>query len=500
VTRWQRYWFADGGRIAAGCVRIAIAIGVLICLHKLGKPVSTGDLPGHHTLYRPIGIWMVFGHHAPPDRVVAALRVAAWASTIAMLVGLWSRLATAISCVSVSALAALAFAASHAWSHQYNVVLLAQLAFVGARSGDALAIDALLAPHHVARGYQWSLRLAQLAVALMFAGAAFHKLASGHFTLRWALSDNLRNQLLVRFDLASLKRPPLVEWLVSDPWHYKTAALLNLIAQALPIVACLLVRRPKLRALAGLAFVIETIALGLVVGLWNWQWLPLYAVFVDWDALFRIAPGAGVAPPPRWGVRIWIAAFVAYELFTSFVPGVDQRIGTYPFSSFPMFGGILARPPFDEHADFAIAGDRFEVSSDVPIDEATQRWFDHANRGMYAVGDPAELHVRLAALLAQAQRRYPTFGIHRVRSELALYVAPAYPAPAHFDVDPVAIVGDVGDDGSFRTRLGPLTPLHVATAGPKLAYLEAGETIYVTAIERDGTWLVASGGGAGDEW
>ena len=58
----------------------------------------------------------------------------------------------------------------------------------------------------------------------MFAGAAFHKLLDGHFTLRWALSDNLRNQLLVRFDLASLPRPWLVDWLIDDPWRYRTAA------------------------------------------------------------------------------------------------------------------------------------------------------------------------------------------------------------------------------------------------------------------------------------
>ena len=60
-----------------------------------------------------------------------------------MLVGLFTRAATAISFASAAALAALAFASSHTWSHQYNVVLLAQLAFVGARGGDALSIDAL---------------------------------------------------------------------------------------------------------------------------------------------------------------------------------------------------------------------------------------------------------------------------------------------------------------------------------------------------------------------
>jgi hypothetical protein len=489
VSRWQRYWFAEGGRLAAACVRIALAVAVLVCLRKLGRPVSTGDLPGEHTLYHPVGIWMIFGRHAPADGLVHALRVVAWLSTIAMLVGLCTRAATALSFATASSLAALAFAASHTWSHQYNVVLLAQLAFVGARAGDALSIDAIVWPRAPAvRGYQWSLRLAQLAVALMFTGATFHKLLYGHFTLRWALSDNLRNQLLVRFDLASLHRPWLVDWLLADPWRYRSAALLNLVVQALPIVACALVRRPKLRALVGLAFVIETIALGLVVDLWNVQWLPLYAVFVDWDALFRVPRVAEPPVAPPRSIRWWLAIFVAYDLVTAFVPGLDQRLGTYPFSSFPMFSSVLAKPPYGGHGDYTISGDRFEVTSDVPIDDATQRWFDHANRGIYAVRDPVELRARLAAVLGHAKQRYPSFGIHRIRLELALYVAPAYPAPAHFEMRPAAIVGELGDDGAFRTMLGG------AEQPAAFAYAcdDEGATYLIARDLAGASWLVAS--------
>ncbi len=514
MSRWQRYWFAEGGRFAAACVRIALAFAVLLCLRKLGRPVSTGDLPGEHTLYHPIGIWMVLGHHAPPDAAIAILRGVAWIATGAMLVGLCSRAATAISFASASALAALAFASSHTWSHQYNVVLLAQLAFVGARSGDALSIDALVWPRAArVRGYQWSLRLAQLAVSLMFAGAAFHKLLNGHFTLRWALSDNLRNQLLVRFDLANLRRPWLVDWLLDEPWRYRTAAMLNLIMQALPIAACALMHRPKLRALVGLAFVIETFALGFVVDLWNFQWLPLYAVFVDWDAVFRVPRVAEPEIAPSRTVRWWLAMFVAYDLVTACVPGIDQRLGTYPFSGFPMFSTILAKPPYGGHSDYTIAGDHFEVTSDRPLDDATQRWFDHSNRGIYAIRDPVELHARLAAVLGQAKRRYPDFGIHRIRLDLAFYVAPAYPAPAHFETHPIAVVGELGDDGTFRTMVGPFDaehvephPIGVDVQGATLAYYRDdelallpyagtldGDPIYVVATTADGThWLVAS--------
>ncbi len=291
VSRWQRYWFAEGGRFAAAVLRIAIAIAVLLSLARLSNPVSTGDLPGGHTLYRPVGIWMLLGHDAPAAILVDGLWIVAWASTVAMLLGLATRASTALSFVAAVAIAALSFASSHRWSHQYNVVFVAQLAFLGARGGDVWSLDWVIRRLRTlpaidrARAYQWSLRLVQFAVAMMFASAAFHKLLHGHFTLRWALSDNLRHQLLVRFDLAGLPRPPLVNWLIDDPWRYRTAAVLNLISQATPILACLFVRRPILRALCGGFFVIETIALGYVVDLWNLHWLPLYAVFVDWDAL-----------------------------------------------------------------------------------------------------------------------------------------------------------------------------------------------------------------------
>src|SRR6185295_11037035 len=150
--------------------------------------------------------WMVFGHLVPPAWLVICLWLLAIGGSALMFVGLFSRTSTVVSFVASLALTSASFSSNATWSHQYNVVFLAQLAFLGARGGDTLSIDALirrlrgLPPIDVPRGYQWSSRLVQLAVALMFAGAAFHKILHGHFTLRWALSDNLRHQLLVNYD------------------------------------------------------------------------------------------------------------------------------------------------------------------------------------------------------------------------------------------------------------------------------------------------------------
>ncbi|MFT3692812.1 MAG: hypothetical protein QM831_06710 [Kofleriaceae bacterium] len=463
MSRWQRYWFAEGGRYAVAIVRIAIAAAVLLTLARLDNNVSTGDVPGSHTLYRPVGIWMLLGRTPPPAIVVSALWVIAWTATVAMLAGFQTRISTAVSFVTALALASLSFASSTRWSHQYNVVFLAQCAFLGARGGDVLSIDALIRHRRglpaidLPRAYQWSLRLVQLAVAVMFACAAFHKIMHGHFTLRWAVSDNLRHQLLARFDLAGLPRPQLVNWIIDDPWKYRTVAVLNLISQAAPLLACFMTRHPLIRAFCGAFFLLETVALAFVVNLWNPHWLPLFAVFVDWDWLLRRPKPVEVVPPPTWqpklAIRIWIVVFVSYDVLTALIPALDQKLNTYPFSGFPMFSTVLANEPYTGHSDYVIPGDHFEVTP--AVDVTIQRWFDHSNRGMFDERDPKRLEARMRAMWAQAQRRYPDVKFERVRLYYTMFVAPAYPAPAHFDMKPIAIVGELSADGSFKTHVGP---------------------------------------------
>jgi hypothetical protein len=545
VARWQRYWIDDGGRWSVAVVRIAIAASVLMTLQRLAT-LSTVHIPGPPELYRPVGIWMAFrdplGAHeilVPPAGLVAALWVLAFGATVAMLVGLWSRAATAVSFVASVALASASFSSSASWSHQYNVVFLAQLAFLGARGGDALSLDALirrrrgLPPLDVPGGYQWSLRLVQLAVALMFAGAAFHKILHGHFTLRWALSDNLRHQLLVRYDLAGLPRPRVADWIIDSVWRFRTAAVLNLISQASPIGACIFVRRPWVRALAGGFFVLETLALGLVVDLWNLHWLPLVAVFIDGDRLGAWARRRrGAVPAVQTRGRFpavvshftiaFVIAFLAYDAITAFVPTADQRLNTYPFSGFPMFATVRARAPYDRHLPYAVPGDHFEAISDRPLDDHAQRWIDHMNRRLYLVSDPAAFQRRLAAILADVQARFPALGIHGLRHYLAIFEAPAYPAAAHFEPHPIAVMGELDAAGTFHSALGTLDaasvtlrPQHLDASGAHLViYTDddprprglaaprtgdtfatgriGGDPLYVAAIIDGTPWLVAS--------
>jgi hypothetical protein len=528
VNRWDRYWFADGGRYAVAVLRVAIAVSVLLSLWRLWghRPLAAPE-----QVYRPVGVWMVLGEVPPPELLVDVLWALAWGGTAAMLLGLLSRAATAVSFAAAVALAALSFSGRLTWSHQYNVIFIAQLAMLGARSGDALSLDALIRrwrgrpPRDVPRGYQWSVRLVLLAVSMMFVGAALHKIGSGQFTLRWALSDNLRHQLLVHYDINGIERPPLVEWLLAEPWRYRTAALGNLVSQLAPLLAIAYPGRPAVRAIAGVFFVLEVLGLGFVVSLWNLHWLPLAAVYVDWDRLIAwVARARPPAPtpeaPPRLPVRLFVVAFVVYEVATSLIPTIDQRLNTYPFSGFPMFSSIRAARPYEQHLPYAVAGDHYEAIADRPIPPNVQRWLDYANRRLHTVRDPAVLRARLEAVLARARARYPDAGIRGLRHEVVLFVAPPYPAPARFERHPLAITGEILPDGTFRTMLGTLTrtrlelgPQNLDAAAAGLVYfaddrpaprplggIRAGDTVTVdltadpvyVAAELDGRrWLVA---------
>src|SRR5262249_56402928 len=117
------------------------------------------------------------------------------------------------------------------------------------------------------------------------------------------------------------------EWLLGAPWRWELGALFNLVCQLSPLVAIVLVERPRVRAVCAALFVIEVIGLGLVMDLWNPQWLPLATAFVDWDWLLRapLAAGGAAAPPAEGAPRAgrWVArAFVAAGLAASFTPGM----------------------------------------------------------------------------------------------------------------------------------------------------------------------------------
>jgi hypothetical protein len=227
-----------------------------------------------------------------------------------------------------------------------------------------------------------------------------------------------------------------------------------------------------------------------------------------------------------------VLAFVVYDTLIAFIPTLDQRLNTYPFSSFPMFSQLRVRAPYDEHLPYDVVADHFAVTGDAKVHVFAQRWFDHTNRGTHAIRDPERLRAKLAAILGQADRRYPELGLRQLRHEVTIFEAPAYPAPAHLEPHLLAVLGTYGEGGHFATVLGELAdtprgtlevtlhPIGVDASRARLAYVvddlpvlhdlpgtrtgdrfevtrPEGDPLYIVALIPDATgaetpWLVAS--------
>ncbi|HEU4734401.1 MAG TPA: hypothetical protein VFT22_41205 [Kofleriaceae bacterium] len=527
-ARWCSYWLAPGGQYSAAALRIAIAVSLLWLLSH-DYPIA--DQPASASYYR-IGIWQLYPGRPGPE-LLSVIEVIAWLSTAALLVGAWTRTAHAISLISVLALATYGVSDTPTWSHADAPPLLASFAFLGARGGDVLAVDAWWRrwrgrAQPAPAAYQASVRLVQIAVAAVFLIAGYCKLRAGG-GLAWALSDNLRNQLLVRFDWLQLPRTPVAQWLLGAPWRYELCAMLNLISQTSQLAAVFLVRRPVWRALIGALYCAEVIGLAVVMDLWNLNWLALAAAYIDWDALvaWRRGPAPAATAPVHGRGRVAFAtAFVVFFALQAF--WFNQRLRAFPFSSFPMFAAVRAKRPYDRHQTYELIGGRIELLASRPLTHDEQTWIDSRStyRWMWHDRDPAQLRRDLQVILDENRRRLPGAGITGVRLWLSVFRAPASPAPARLDRIDVAIIGELDAGGTLRTALGTLArdrvtlssaPLGVDLAGASLAVmrddvpppqplaaratatgwtLEApltGDPVHVVAIPPGSTtpWLVA---------
>ncbi len=493
---WTSFWLAPGGRYATAAVRIAISLSLTWMLWRY----ATG---WHHesTRYFKIGPWLLYPGR-PSESVLTAITVIAWGSTLAMFAGAWSRASHAVSLVACTLIAAHGVSEGRTWSHIDVPPLLASIAFLGAPSGTVLSIDAWRRRRRgeqVPAVFQTSVRLVLATVVSVFFIAGYWKLrADGGFGFGWALSDNLRHQILVRFDWIGIPRTPIADWIVAESWRVRAVATLNLVSQLTPIVAIFLHRRPRLRACFAVLFIAEIVGLALVMDLWDLHWIPLAAVFVDWDALVawarrRRGPSIPIERDPLTrsrGARIHLAFATGFLVFyTLHLFWLNQRTRLFPFSSFPMFSEVRAKQPYSEHQSYELLGGHIELIGVRPMRTDEISWVDsHGGyRWMFRARAPNLVRAHLQAVLAELSRAWPDLQIRTVRLSLAVFQAPAYPAPASLARTDLAILGELDADGTFRSHLG-----QVGAAGMRMIKTPSiGAFRFLALQSQDGArWLV----------
>jgi hypothetical protein len=454
-------------------MRVSIALVAYKSISQLGSygVIALGDAAPLN-MYRPIGVLLAWPG-VPSAEIMAVAVTLGKLASVAMLFGICSRPAAALSALCMWMVTCYDAAFSLPWSHGFNLPMLVSLGFIGARGGDTLSIDAMLRrvrglPSRVTvtnpAAYRWPVILVTGIVALTFFCASCIKLWSGGWHLSWIFSDNLRHQIASRFGDSEIQRSAVADWIVQSPWRYETTAFLNIANQILPMSCLLLMHRPWLRLLLGVCVAGEIIGLGVVMQLWNHHWFPLLVVFIDFDRVIaygkarigRTASVGATATVPlvlvpgwaRWHRR-YLAVFSLLFMVVAF--GLDQRPKLYPFSSFPMYAKIRASKPYNQHLPFDVVSGRIDVVCTPPLPVAALKALNQDM--MYSKlwrAQPALLSDGLKGLIDHVVRAFPGHAVSMVRVYRSALRIPAYPAAPDPTIVNLRLVGERDVAGNVR--------------------------------------------------
>ncbi|RJG05270.1 hypothetical protein D3870_03875 [Noviherbaspirillum cavernae] len=401
VSFLDRFFFFRGGAYNAAIARMLLAISLWLSIKEAGDAYLWNFYVESYKSWGwvPKGLAKIFV--APPnqDFVINLFHLSQF-FCITMFLGVFTRTSAVIAAVSATLYASLIASFGPYWSHGFNVQLLAALSFMFGRSGDVLSVDAVVrrfralpSPLKKHDGeYWWPVLFAELSTHMFMFGAFYQKFTLGN-GVWWAWSDNLRNSLAVSWGLARFNPPELVLWVANNPWLYKTAGTLQLIAQFSTIFCLFLVRHPVLRlVIGGMFFFLEIVGLTRLFEFWHPFWVPLCLLSVDWEWLYGKITGKIGRPVSTQrgylvmgaflmavqkraldvvdniGSRYRLAVYAFMALFFGYyAANIIWKLGekhlNYPFSSMAFFSENRALAPYSKPNYFPIYRGWIEVET-----------------------------------------------------------------------------------------------------------------------------------------
>ena len=292
LSAWNRFWFAPVAPYALAVCRLTACAALLSFMLAEPAWVATsqlgvlGDLP--HEFWRPIPALDVIGV-GPPS---AANITAAFGLTLTAVVLLALGLFTRVSSVACAAGAFYLLAVRNSWGkiyHDYHVLVVILLVLAVSECGDALSLDSYRrkrsgkpAPEPSLQ-YRWPVKLIQLSYALMFAFAAYNKLAEGD-GVEWVFSENMRNTLLVQ-NFVHERAPTLLGPLVARHRVLWTAGAAGIMLAQATAIGLVFIRQRFVRATLFLLLGGFIAGRTLLMGMPEPIFAILTLVFVDWDAI-----------------------------------------------------------------------------------------------------------------------------------------------------------------------------------------------------------------------
>ena len=291
---WERFWFAPQPtatlalvRIAVGALSLAWALSLAPDLFSLYS--AGGIVPAQPGAQRP-GVWGLLGI-VPGDAALVTVYAALLGGSIALLVGLWTRLAAGVVFVAL-----LSFARRNPFVLNDGDALLRMLAlFVAlAPAGASLSLDRLRRAgdrfwEFPARA-PWALRLIQIQLSVVYLSTVWQKARGSYWTDGTAVSYALRLEDLQRFPVPAP---------VSDSLTLANVATFGTLATELALAVLVWSRRARPWVL-GLGVALHlSIEYSLRVGFFSFAMLACYVAFISPEA----AKAAILAGRDRLGRR-----------------------------------------------------------------------------------------------------------------------------------------------------------------------------------------------------
>lgn len=283
--RWERFWFAPAAPLSLAVCRLTACAALFSFL--LREPAwrwtsqlgVLGSVPTE--LWRPIPLLQLL-HVGPPSQLAVNVAFGLTLAAATLLTLGWLGRPSSIVC---AAGAFYLLAVRNSWGkiyHDYHVLSVILFVLAASECCGALVLGrrAADAPSGT---YRWPVKLIQLSYTLMFAFAAYNKLAAGD-GIEWIFGENLRNTLLVQ-NLVHEPRPTLLgPWVAQHQVLWTAGALGIVLAQACAIGLVFIRQRYVRLAIFGLLWGFiggRTFLMGMPE--------PIFAILtltlVDWDGV-----------------------------------------------------------------------------------------------------------------------------------------------------------------------------------------------------------------------
>ncbi|WFU66720.1 hypothetical protein [Bradyrhizobium brasilense] len=487
--------------------------------------------------YNPKGLVQLFTSAPPPAWFVSVVVTIANWSTLAAIIGLFTRSSMILSVLSVSFLLGLSFSWEPYWSHGSNVVMLAGIAMMFGRAGDYLSFDYVIRRYWLNwpasrlfrdGSYWWPVLLAQIAVALFYFAGFFAKVTGPDWDsgLSWVFSDNLRNSLLRPLMIFDREVPWQVLVVASSPFLWKLVAAGHLANQALPLCVIAATHKPRVRLIEGLVFAAGAPLLGIFMGFWNPYWMLLAAFFVDWDYFIGpkledtyafssgdIIPNgkdtdatAKLAPTYRAACLTFIAAFLLFDAST-FLFRLSPVHKMYPFSWMGFYSSVEARPPYDWHQPYTIPSGQLLLHRKGAVEDIVSLW-QLTSLYLPAFTNAPELERRADAVKAVEGllepyehkpydlngRSFDVGGWDRIDLNAALIQIPAYPRETKRTIAHAALVASLDRRTGVIKAAGARQAMDPATGGTALTIETIGfEHPEISLFYRPDPWTNGDG-------